>query len=175
MGGHNVITNSWLGTWKCALFTAWEDGLPSTQFSFYAYFVLYLLLTTTVYHSALCMHFSIEAELRALICGLGSNLAAERGVSSQCREIHTNQPADHKATRVEVNHEVIPCTISLPCQKRSWHAVAHITVIKRKFLSTFICAYYAFCFVAFPELKISVCVLALDYGLINFYFSWFFL
>lgn len=54
---------------------------------------------------------------------------------------------------------------------RSWHVVAHM-VTKREFLSTFICAYYAFCFVVFPELKISVSVLALDYGLIKFYFAW---
>lgn len=44
-------------------------------------------------------------------------------------------------------------------------------VIKRKFLNTFVCAYYASCFAAIPELKISVCVLSLDYGLIKFYFA----
>lgn len=61
--------------------------------------------------------FSRKAELRAFIYGLGSSLAAGRGVSGQCREIHSNQPGVYKATRVEVNHEVIPCTISLQSQK----------------------------------------------------------
>lgn len=111
-----------------------------TQFRFYAYFILYILSTRTVYHSVLGT-FSIKADLTALIYGLGSNLAADRGVNGQCREIHTNQPGDYKATRVEVNHEVIPCTASLQCQKRGWHVAAHIVVIKSKFLSTFVCAF----------------------------------
>lgn len=106
----------------------------------------------------------MKAEPTALIYGLGSNLAAERGVSGQCKEIHTNLPDDHKATRVEVKHKVIPCIINLQCQKRRWHVVPHIMAIERKCLRTFVCAYYAFCFVAFPELKISICVLALDPG-----------
>lgn len=89
--------------------------------------------------------FSIKADLTALIYGLGSNLAADRGVNGQCREIHTNQPDDYKAKRVEVNHKVIPCTISLQCQKRGWHVIAHIMVIKSKFLSTFVCAYCVLC------------------------------
>lgn len=61
--------------------------------------------------------FSRKAKLTVFISGLGSNLAVDRGVSGQCREIHTNQSGDYKATRVEVNHKVIPCTISLQCQK----------------------------------------------------------
>lgn len=76
-----------------------------------------------MYYASTC---SIEAELTALIYDLGSKLAAERGVSGRCRVINTNQPVAHKATRVEGNHKVTPYTISLKCQKRSWHVVAQI-------------------------------------------------
>lgn len=123
-----MITDLRPAACKSALLTAWEDrllwALRATQilclFSS-TYFISYNFIT--VYCTSTC---STEAELTALIYGLLSSLAAERGASSQCRAINTNQPVQHKATRMEVTHKVIPCTTRLQCQKRSWHVVAQI-------------------------------------------------
>lgn len=47
-----------------------------------------------------------------------------------------------------------------------WH---RFMVIKRKCVNIFVCAYYVLYFLIFPELKLSVCVRALDYRLLKCY------
>lgn len=114
---------------------------------------------------------SVEAALTALIYGLGSNLAAERGVSGQCRAINTNQPVEHKATRVEVNHKVAPCTISLQRQKRSWHLEMQIYGDQNKECKCICLCLPCIVFCSFSGIK--DCVWALDYRLLkrNKYFG----
>lgn len=42
-------------------------------------------------------------------------------------------------------------------------------VIKRKSINVFLSVYYVFCSVVFLQLKISLCLWALDYGLLKCY------
>ena len=130
-------------------------------FVFIQVYIFYQQLYITVCCAFTC---SIKAELTAFICDLGSNLVPETGVSGQYRAINTNHPVEHKTASVEVNPKVTPCTISLQCQKRRCYVVAQIYGDQKKECKC-IRAYHVFCFVAFLELKISVFVQALDYGL----------
>lgn len=94
------------------------------QFSFYTYLVLCLLLATTIYHSVLYIHFFNRSWVNHTDLWRWLKLGCRE--SGQCRAINTNQPVEHKATRVGINHKVTPCSISLQCQQRIWPVVALI-------------------------------------------------
>lgn len=113
----------WVGIMWSLTYCLLLEKVPSSQLgrlNYYRLNLVFMLIFSCIFYSLqlfITVHcasnFSIEDELTALIYGLGSNLAADRGVSGQCREIHTDQPDNCKEAREEVNHKVIPCTISL--------------------------------------------------------------